>query len=55
MRSVADLPAPFGPTNPVAGPGRTWKARSDTAVWAPKDFVRPTTSIIGGGERGTAS
>ena len=25
MRIVVDLPAPFGPRNPVTCPGRTWK------------------------------
>ena len=35
MRIVVDLPAPFGPRNPVTCPGRTVKLMSSTAVFAP--------------------
>jgi hypothetical protein len=35
MRIVVDLPAPFGPRNPVTCPGRTVKLMSLTAVFAP--------------------
>ncbi len=34
-RIVVDLPAPFGPRNPVTTPGRTAKVKSSTAVLAP--------------------
>ncbi|CAM5560830.1 hypothetical protein SMICM304S_06581 [Streptomyces microflavus] len=32
---VVDLPDPLGPRKPVTAPGRTWKERSSTAVFAP--------------------
>ena len=35
IRIVVDLPAPFGPRNPVTVPGRTSKLRSSTAVVGP--------------------
>ncbi len=35
MRIVVDLPAPFGPTNPVTFPGWTVNVRSSTATVAP--------------------
>ena len=34
IRIVVDLPAPFGPRNPVTCPGLTWKSIPSTAtVW----------------------
>jgi hypothetical protein len=44
-RIVVDLPAPFGPRNPVIRPGSTEKVRSSTASVAPNRFVRLSTSI----------
>ena len=35
MRSVVDLPAPFGPRNPVTVPGSQRKDTPSTAVCAP--------------------
>ena len=35
MRIVVDLPAPFGPRNPVTRPGLTWKSIPSTAVVLP--------------------
>jgi hypothetical protein len=35
MRIVVDLPAPFGPRNPVTMPGWTVKLTPSTAVFAP--------------------
>ena len=35
MRMVVDLPAPFGPRNPVTRPGRTAKEASSTATVLP--------------------
>ena len=35
MRMVVDLPAPFGPRNPVTIPGLTWKSIPSTAVVSP--------------------
>jgi hypothetical protein len=35
MRSVVDLPAPFGPRKPVMLPGSTVKETSLTAAWWP--------------------
>jgi hypothetical protein len=32
---VVDLPAPFGPRNPVTRPGRTVKLRPSTASLSP--------------------
>jgi hypothetical protein len=41
IRIVVDLPAPFGPKNPVTFPGATVKLISCTAVLLPYLFVRP--------------
>ncbi len=38
---VVDLPAPFGPRNPVTIPGRTVKVRPSTASLSPYFLVRP--------------
>ena len=35
IRIAVDLPAPFGPRNPVTLPVRTWKVMSSTAVKSP--------------------
>ena len=45
MRIVVDLPAPFGPRNPVTRPGRTVRSMPSTAVFAPYFFVRPCAVI----------
>jgi hypothetical protein len=45
---VVDLPAPFGPTNPVTRPAATGKLRSSTARRSPYFLVRFETVIIGG-------
>src|SRR3954453_18252565 len=45
MRSVVDLPAPFGPRKPVTAPARTSKLRSSTATTSPKRLLSPWTSI----------
>src|SRR6188474_3740134 len=44
-RIVVDLPAPFGPRNPVTLPAWTVNDRSCTATVEPYRFVRPATSI----------
>src|SRR5215470_8657371 len=44
-RIVVDLPAPFGPRNPVTLPGSTVKLRSSTATLVPKRLVKLLTSI----------
>src|ERR1700722_19556764 len=41
-----DLPAPFGPTKPVIGPGDTVKVRSSTASTWPNRLRMPGTSIV---------
>ena len=47
MRIVVDLPAPFGPRNPVTVPaGPTVKVRSSTANVSPYRFVKPSISIM---------
>ena len=38
IRSVAVLPAPFGPRKPVTEPGSTVKPRSETACTSPNDL-----------------
>src|SRR4051812_7014433 len=45
MRSVVDLPAPFGPRKPVTAPARTSKLRSSTATTSPKRLLSPWISI----------
>ena len=40
MRSVVDLPAPFGPNNPVICPSRAEKFTPRTAAIFPKDLKR---------------
>ena len=47
-RIVVDLPAPFGPRNPVTIPGWTVNDRSSTAVCDPYRLVRFATVIMGG-------
>src|SRR6185436_2977415 len=44
MRSVVDLPAPFGPNNPVIWPSRALKLTSRTAAILPNDLTRPRAS-----------
>src|SRR5436190_7209106 len=44
MRSVVDLPAPFGPNNPVICPSRALKLTSRTAAILPNDLTRPRAS-----------
>src|SRR4051812_27864550 len=46
MRSVVDLPAPFGPNNPVIWPSRAAKLTPRTAATLPKDLDKPRTSSI---------
>ena len=46
IRIVVDLPAPFGPRNPVTWPGRTVNVRFCTAGVEPKCLVSPCTSIM---------
>ena len=43
---VVDLPAPFGPRNPVTSPGSTRNDRPSTATVAPYFFVRLLASIM---------
>src|SRR4051794_35265997 len=45
IRSVVDLPAPFGPRKPVTAPARTSKLRSSTATTSPKRLLSPWISI----------
>src|SRR3981081_4633839 len=47
MRSVVDLPAPFGPSSPVMRPSAARKLTSRTAVTRPKCFLRLLASITG--------
>src|SRR6187551_2950831 len=54
IRMVLDLPAPLGPRNPNASPGRTSTSMPRTAsttspVFAPKDLRRSTARIIDSG------
>src|SRR6478735_3602358 len=44
MRRVVDLPAPFGPNNPVICPSRALKLTSRTAAILPNDLTRPRAS-----------
>src|SRR5438046_5892444 len=46
MRIVVDLPAPFGPRNPVTVPGRTSKVSPSTASVDRYRLARPRASII---------
>src|SRR5512142_826229 len=46
MRMVVDLPAPFGPRNPVTTPGLTWKSMPSTAAVRPYTFVSDRASIM---------
>jgi hypothetical protein len=46
IRIVVDLPAPFGPRNPVTTPGSTTKLSWSTAVLSPYRLVRPSISIM---------
>jgi len=46
IRMVVDLPAPFGPRNPVTTPGSTTKLSPSTAVLSPYRLVKPSISII---------
>src|SRR5262249_58051190 len=46
IRIVVDLPAPFGPRNPVTTPGWTTKSSPPTASFAPYRLLRFSTSII---------
>ena len=47
MRSVVDLPAPFGPNNPVICPSRAAKLTPRTAATLPNDLKSPRASSIG--------
>src|SRR3954467_315606 len=44
-RIVVDLPAPFGPRNPVTRPGSTVAVMSSTASLSPYRLVRPSRRI----------
>ncbi len=46
IRIVVDLPAPFGPRNPVTIPGLTVKVRWLTATFSPYRLVSPSSSIM---------
>ncbi len=43
---VVDLPAPFGPTNPVTWPGWTVNVIPSRAMTGPNRLRRPLTSIV---------
>src|ERR1700744_2646500 len=43
---VVDLPAPFGPRNPMTSPLPTDRLKSATAVTGPKRLVSPSISIM---------
>ena len=45
------LPAPFGPRNPNASPGSTWKSMPSTATKFPKRLVMRVPWISGAGTR----
>jgi hypothetical protein len=45
---VVDLPAPFGPRNPVTVPGAIVKLRECTAVVSPQRSVSTRASIVTG-------
>src|SRR3954468_11061206 len=47
LRMVVDLPAPFGPRNPVTFPGWIVAEMSLTAVLSPYVLVRRVSSIMG--------
>src|SRR3954454_15976085 len=46
MRIVVDLPAPFGPRNPVTVPASTVKSAWSTATRSPYRLVSPTARIM---------
>src|SRR5688572_4666216 len=46
IRSVVDLPAPFGPRKPVTRPAGTSNVRSRTATTGPNRLPSPRTSIV---------
>ncbi len=46
IRIVVDLPAPFGPRNPVTRPAAALKLTSSTAWVAPYFFVSRSTVIM---------
>src|SRR5688572_23343167 len=48
MRSVVDLPAPFGPRRPVMRPSSARNVTSRTAVTLPKRFTSRSASITNG-------
>jgi len=48
IRMVVDLPAPFGPRNPVTRPGRALKETLSTAVKPPYRLVSASIVIING-------
>src|SRR5689334_12753630 len=45
-RMVVDLPAPFGPRNPVTRPGASWNVRSSTAVMVRYRLVSASTAMV---------
>ena len=45
-RIVVDLPAPFGPTNPVTCPGWTVNVIPSSATVGPNRLRSPLTSIV---------
>ena len=54
IRSIVDLPAPFGPSSAVT-PGPTWNDTSETATTSPNHFETCSTAIStswGGGRCG---
>src|SRR5688572_1103860 len=53
MRNVVDLPAPFGPNNPVIWPSRAVKLTPRTALTLPNDLHKPRASSIRPSRRGT--
>ena len=46
MRSVVDLPEPFGPRKPVTNPGTTSNVSRSTAIASPNRLVSSRTSIM---------
>jgi hypothetical protein len=46
IRIVVDLPAPFGPTNPVTRPLRAVNVKLSTATVLPYAFERPFASMV---------
>ena len=45
-RIVVDLPAPFGPTNPVTWPGCTVNVIPSRAIVGPNRLRSPVTSMV---------